>query len=272
MTAVLGYAGHMTSTEHDASPRLWGRGFAGLMVTQVAGAANDNLLKAILMVAVVQGSTVWPNLLGEGGTGWVNFMLTAPFVVLLGYAGQISDKYSKNRVVVATRIIEIPIAVLALIGFMFDMPYLVIIAFILLCSESAFFSPSKYGVIQEYVGTSNLSKANGLINGSTNVAIIAGSAVGPLLLQKGMVWAGVILVVMAVIGCASSLVMSYVPPVHPTLPWSWNPFRSYLESIRSMRSTGRNEHGRSSLWYGVLAWSIFFMIAIVVIAIVPEYK
>ena len=262
----------MSVHAHGAPKKLWGRGFAGLMVTQIAGAANDNLLKAILMVAVVQGSTVWPNLLGDGGTGWVNFMLTAPFVILLGYAGQVSDKYSKNRVVVATRIAEIPIAVLALIGFMYDMPYLVIAAFILLCSESAFFSPSKYGVIQEYVGTGNLSKANGLINGSTNVAIIAGSAVGPLLLQRGMVWAGVILVVMAVIGCASSLVMSYVPPVNPNLRWSWNPFRSYMESIRSMRSTGCNERGRSSLWCGVLAWSTFFMLAIVIIAIVPEYK
>ena len=266
------YALRMTAIEHTAPQKLWGRGFAGLMVTQIAGAANDNLLKAILMVAVVQGSTVWPNLLGDGGTGWVNFMLTAPFVVLLGYAGQISDKYSKNRVVVATRIIEIPIAILALIGFVWNMPYVVIAAFILLCSESAFFSPSKYGVIQEYVGTGNLSKANGLINGSTNVAIIAGSAIGPLLLQKGMMWAGVILVIMAVIGCASSLVMSYVPPVNPTLRWSWNPFKSYIESIRSMRSTGCNEQGRSSLWYGVLAWSVFFMIAIVIIAIVPEYK
>ena len=75
----------MSVYAHGAPKKLWGRGFAGLMVTQIAGAANDNLLKAILMVAVVQGSTVWPNLLGDGGTGWVNFMLTAPFVILLGY-------------------------------------------------------------------------------------------------------------------------------------------------------------------------------------------
>ena len=253
------------------SDRLWNRGFTGLMLTQVFGAGNDNLLKAILLVAVASGG-LWEGILGPGGTGWVSFMLSAPFVVLLGYAGQLSDRYSKNRVVVCTRIAEVPIAVLACVGFYLDNPWLVIVAFLLLASESAFFSPSKYGVIREYTGVDQLSRANGLLNASTNVAIIAGMVAGGFLLEKGLGWAGAVLVVLAIAGLVSSLMMPRVPAVNPNLPWTWNPFKSYLQSIRSMRMTARDERGRSALWLGVLAWAIFFMIAIVLLAIVPEYR
>ena len=264
MTAV-------SPTPGSEPSRLWNRGFLALMATQVAGATNDNLLKAILLTAVA-ATGAWEGVLGPGGTGWVSFMLTAPFVILLGYAGQLADRLPKNRITVATRLAEVPIACLALVGFMLDSPWIVIVAFILLSSESAFFSPSKYGVITEYVGRAQLSRANGAINGSTNVAIIGGSALGGYLLQTGMMWAGIVLVAMAVAGLLSSLFMPYTPPVHPSLKWSWNPLRSYLESVRSMRATACDKNGRSALWIAVLAWASFFMIAILVLAVVPEYK
>ena len=264
MTAV-------SQTPGSEPSRLWNRGFLALMATQVAGATNDNLLKAILLTAVT-ASGVWEGVLGPGGTGWVSFMLTAPFVILLGYAGQLADRLPKNRVTIATRLAEVPIAALALIGFMLDSPWIVIVAFLLLSSESAFFSPSKYGVIKEYVGEAQLSRANGAINGSTNVAIIGGSALGGYLLQTGMMWAGVVLVAMAVIGLVASLFMPYTAPVNPGLPWSWDPTKSYRASIQSMRATACDKHGRSALWIAVLAWASFFMIAILVLAVVPEYK
>jgi MFS family permease len=264
MTAV-------SQTPGSEPSRLWNRGFLALMATQVAGATNDNLLKAILLTAVA-ASGVWEGVLGPGGTGWVSFMLTAPFVILLGYAGQLADRLPKNRITVATRLAEVPIAALALIGFMLDSPWIVIVAFLLLSSESAFFSPSKYGVIKEYVGESQLSRANGVINGSTNVAIIGGSVLGGYLLQTGMMWAGVVLVAMAVAGLVASLFMPYTAPVNPGLPWSWDPTKSYRASIQSMRATACDEHGRSALWIAVLAWASFFMIAILVLAVVPEYK
>ncbi|MCH2161618.1 MAG: MFS transporter [Phycisphaerales bacterium] len=251
--------------------RLWNRGFTGLMLTQVCGATNDNLLKSILLLAFATGGT-WAGTLGKGGPGWVSFMLSAPFVVLLGYAGQLSDRYPKNRMVVITRIAEVPIAVLACVGFIFNLPWVVIVAFLLLASESAFFSPSKYGVIREYTGVDELSRANGLLNASTNVAVIVGMVGGGYLLMLGERWVGFPLVLMAILGLCSSLLMPPVPAVNPGLKWTWNPFKSYLQSIRSIRSTAQDSRGRSSLWIGVLAWAMFYMIAIVVVAIIPEYQ
>lgn len=242
------------------------------MITQVAGATNDNLLKAIMMVTFATGAQ-WGGVLGEkGGTAWVNLMLTLPFVLLLGYAGQLADRQSKSRVVVATRIAEVPIAFLAFFGFYFSSPWVVIVAFILLASESAFFSPSKYGVIYEYVGKPQLSRANGLISGSTNVAIIAGTGLGGYFFEWWPNWVGLVLVAMALVGLGSSLMMSYVPPVNPELKWTWNPFSGYIHGIRSMRATAKDSHGRSTLWAAVLIWAAFFMVAIVVLAIVPEYQ
>ena len=251
--------------------RLWNRGFTGLMITQVAGATNDNLLKTIMMVAFA-ASGMWEGVLGKGGTGWVGLMLTLPFVFLLGFAGQLADRYPKNRIVVATRIAELPIAILAFFGFYFNSPWIVIVAFILLASESAFFSPSKYGVIYEYVGKSQLSRANGLITASTNIAIVAGTGLGGFFLEWWEQWVGVVLILMALLGLFSSLFMTHVKPVNPELKWSWNPFISYIYGIRSMRSTSKDQHGRSILWTTVLIWAMFWMVAIVVLVIVPEYK
>ena len=45
--------------------------------------------------------------------------------------------------IIATRIAEVPIAVLGLVGFWLDSPWLVILSFVLLASESAFFGPAK---------------------------------------------------------------------------------------------------------------------------------
>ena len=285
-----GYAAHMSemtsesenrsadvkataASESEEGVRLWNRGFIGLMVTQISGATNDNLLKAILLVVMVDSTRPeWFELMGPGSTGWISFAFSAPFVLLLGYAGQIADRYPKNRVVVATRIAEVPIAILAMVGFMLNSPWLVIAAFLLLSTESAFFSPSKYGVIREYVGRAELSRANGFINGTTNIAIIAGTAIGGYLLTVGMGGAGLVLVIMALIGLVSSWLMPYTPAINPTLRLSLNPFQSYIAGIRSMREVAHDHKGRSVLWTSVLAWAAFFMFAIVLLNIIPQYK
>jgi acyl-[acyl-carrier-protein]-phospholipid O-acyltransferase/long-chain-fatty-acid--[acyl-carrier-protein] ligase len=77
---------------------------------------------------------------------------------------------------------------------------------------------------------------------------------------------------MALVGFGSSLMMPYVPPVNPELKWTWNPFASYIHGIRSMRATSKDSRGRSVLWTAVLIWAAFWMVAIVVLAIVPEYQ
>ena len=242
---------------------LWNRNFVGLMVTQFSGATNDNILKAVLLMAVATGG-MWDGMLGDGGAGIVNQFLTIPFVLLLGYAGQLADRVAKHRQIIATRIAEVPIALLALVGFWMGNAWIVMVAFILLASESAFFGPAKYGCVPEIVDQEKVNRANGFMTLATNIGILLGVGIGGPLLQYFPDMVGVVLVGMAIIGLSSSLLMRGLKPIAPGTPFQWTPYGPYLDTLRLVRGT--------MLWDTMLVWSWFYAAAIVVLAILPEYK
>ena len=47
---------------------IFKRGFAALIATQFFGAANDNILKYVLIFMLANG--LWQGALGAGGQGW----------------------------------------------------------------------------------------------------------------------------------------------------------------------------------------------------------
>ena len=160
--------------------RLVTSGFVSLLSVSFLEAANDNLLKQILMLMVVTGG-LWANQLGDGTQGIISLVLSVPFIFLSGYAGLIADKYSKQRVIFWVKVAEVPIAICALIGLLLGSFWLSVVALLCLGIHSTFLGPAKYGVIPDLVGNHRLSQANGFINALTNVAVILGSlAAGPL--------------------------------------------------------------------------------------------
>ena len=160
--------------------RLFSKGFISLIAVSFFGAANDNILKQILTLMVVGGG-LWANRLGAGTQGIISLVLTIPFIILSGYAGQIADKFSKQQVILWVKIAEIPIVLIALLGLLLGSFWLSLFALLLLAVQSSFYGPAKFGVIPEVVDSHRLSQANGLINAISNVAVILGSmAAGPL--------------------------------------------------------------------------------------------
>ena len=174
-----------TMPESEAEPsekdtRLFTNGFVSLLGVSFFGAANDNILKQILMLMVVGGG-VWVNILGLGTQGYISLVLTIPFVFLSGYAGQLADKFSKRDIILWVKIAEIPIASFALLGLYLGSFWMSLFALLLFAIQSSFYGPAKFGIIPEVVKSHQLSQANGLINAISNVAIILGSMVaGPL--------------------------------------------------------------------------------------------
>ena len=257
--------------------RLFNRSFLALMSTQFLGAANDNVLKQVLVFMIATG--IWSGSLAEGGLGDGGqsipaLFLTLPFIFLSGFAGQLADRYSKRSVMLAVKIAEIPIAVVALIGLCTQSLWITLGALLLLSVQSSFFGPAKYGVLPEIVGDQALSQANGLLNMSTNVAIILGSlAAGPLCALydpdpasgvSPLLWApGVALVVVAVLGLVSILTMPALPAANPALKPKFDVFATYRESIKGMGPV---------LLTVAIAWSGFYMIGMIALLILPEYE
>jgi MFS family permease len=155
------------------------RGFVSLLGVSFFGAANDNILKQVLTFMVATG--IWAGSLGEGSQGIVGLCLTVPFILLSGYGGQLSDKFSKRTVILWVKIAEVPIAITACVGLAFGNLWLSLGGLLLLAIQSSFYGPAKFGVIPDLVDDQRLSQANGLINMLTNIAVILGSlAAGPL--------------------------------------------------------------------------------------------
>ena len=164
----------MTDLKIDSQKSLLSRGFISLLGASFFGAANDNILKQFLMLMVVTGG-VWANCWGPGTQGYVFLVLTIPFVLLSGFAGQLADKFSKRNVMLLVKIAEIPIALTALAGLVLQSFWFSLIALLMFAIQSSFFGPAKFGIIPALVTNNQLSKANGLLNAVTNLAIILGS-------------------------------------------------------------------------------------------------
>ncbi len=154
---------------------LFKRGFLSLVMAQFFGAMNDNILKAVLIFMVINGA--WVGVLGDSGSSIVTFCFTIPFIFLSGFAGQVSDRYSKRTVTWWVKSVEIPIALVAGYGFYTQNLWITLFALIALTCQSAFFGPAKYGMIAELVDDSDLSRANGSINMLTNLSVIIGTLI-----------------------------------------------------------------------------------------------
>ena len=255
--------------------KLLDRGFLSLITTQFFGAANDNILKGVLIYMVIDGA--WGGQLGSGGQGIVSVCFTVPFIILSGYAGQFADRNSKRYVSVMVKVLEIPIALLALVGFALGNLWITLLALIALTCQSAFFGPAKYGMIPELLPSGDLSRANGIINMMTNLAVLAGTlaagmiadAYSPLpdaesVTGDGMLWLpGAVMLVVAVAGLVAVMFLPLLPAGNRTLKYDRNPFATYVSVIREMFGT--------PIMMVMFAWGYFYFLAGLALLILPEY-
>ena len=260
---------HMLSELKQQAPPNTRRGLTALLIAQFMGAANDNILKTLLGFAVVRG--MWEGKLGEGGQGLIALCLFVPFVLFSGWAGPIADRYSKRSISVLMKWIEIPLAIAAGVGFITADFWLAAIAMLLLATQSTFFSPAKYGMIPEIVPEVNVSRANGILNMTTNVAIITGMLIAGIVsdqLQNKSdsiidVWLpGFVLTGVAVTGLVAVVWLPTLKSMEPHTRLPANPFGTYI-------STGR-EMCKTPLIRVAIAWALFYLLATIVLLLVTE--
>ena len=258
--------------EQAVKSELFNRGFLSLIVTQFWGAANDNILKGVLIYMVIDGA--WAGRLGAGGQGIVSICFTLPFIILSGYAGQFADRNSKRYVSVLVKLVELPIALVALVGFWSGNLWITLSALIALTCQSAFFGPAKYGMIPELVESRELSRANGTINMMTNLAVIIGTlAAGkiadlycplPGANAPPMLWLpGTVMMLVAIAGLAAVLFLPRMEPGDRKLQYDLNPLATYIRALREM--------ARTPLLMVMFAWGYFYFLAGLALLIIPEY-
>ena len=154
--------------------------FVAYLISLFLGAFNDNAYKTVVMLIA----------LSQFDTGYVDFyfigaqlVFILPYLLFAGYAGYLADIYSKTKVFIATKFLEV-IIMLFILYFLptVNKPALIGILF-LLSAQSMFFSPAKYGILPEIFDETEISRANGLLELATFVSIILGTAFGGVLMQ-----------------------------------------------------------------------------------------
>jgi len=242
--------------------------FWGMTATQFLGAFNDNVFKQLVLL-IGADYAIHFQLKGDPYQSTALAVFAIPFVLLSGIAGWLADRISKRTVVVGAKVAEIGIMFAGLLAFLSGTMYshtLIVALMIvlgLMSVHSAFFGPSKYGILPELFADHDLPQANGIIQMTTFLAIIFGAAVcgasKDYLQEAGIgLWvvsAGSML--LAVLGTLTSLLVRRTPVARPDLRLSAAAFgvdRSTLQMVRSQRTIFQVLIVSSLFWFlgGVL--------------------
>lgn len=209
----------------DSTAGLWkDRVFGGLLVTQFLGAFNDNYFKQMVLLKCVALSQA-------GGSNLQALALAAfalPFVFLSGFAGFLSDRLSKRTMIVWCKVGEIVVMVASLLALLAgDTPkqqvQLLILVLALMAAQSAFFGPSKYGILPELFSGRRLLPVNGAIQMTTFLAIIFGTALAGFALDRlgDALWMfSAVAIGIAVVGTLTALLISPTPVAKPDLKFA----------------------------------------------------
>jgi acyl-[acyl-carrier-protein]-phospholipid O-acyltransferase/long-chain-fatty-acid--[acyl-carrier-protein] ligase len=196
--------------------------FWGMTATQFLGAFNDNLFKQVVLLLCIDFAR-------EQGTRdyqpYAQELFALPFVLFSGFAGYLSDRFSKRRIVVTCKVAEIGIVMLGTWALSSGSLAAVFAVLFLLGTHSAFFGPSKFGILPELVRERDLPAANGIFLMTTFVGIIAGTALAGSL--KGYVHENITFVLMAyvavaVTGLLTSQLIRVTPAAQPGLEFEWS--------------------------------------------------
>ena len=203
--------------------------FEAFLWTQFLGAFNDNLYKMIVSLVAVRAAS-------QAGCGsylaLAGAVFVLPFLLFAGYAGQLADRYSKSCVLQVTKSLEI-ITMLVGIGALVSgrIEFLLVVLF-LLATQANFFSPAKYGFLPETITERGISRANGLLELTTFIAIVIGTSFGTFLYstwKDAPVLMGSTLLGIAIVGTLASLFIQKVPASGSREPFHLNPFHEIVE-------------------------------------------
>jgi len=209
------------------------KSYRSLVGAQFFGAFNDNLFKQLILFLAAR--TLFP---GQDKQGLAFAVFAAPFILFSGFAGDLSERLSKRSIIVRMKVAEIAVMGAGVWALQAQSWNLLLGVLFVMGLQSAFFGPSKYGVIPEIVREGEMLRANGLIAMTTFLGVLLGQALaGPLLdsFSDQMWMTGAACVLFAIVGTLIARGMAPLPPTRPDLPVGPGSFVSVFSTIGELR-------------------------------------
>ncbi len=241
-------------------------GFLALIATQFQGAFSGNALKWLVSFLVLE-SAVTREQRDFLFVLVVPLVFAVPFLAFSIPGGYFADRFSKRRVTVWTKVLEVLTMGFATFALWQNRLELAALALFFVCAQEAIFGPSKYALMPELLPTTRLSWGNGVIELWTLLAAIGGTLTGGFLahtFRGRQEWSGFILIGLAVAGLLASLGISKVPAADPSRKFRWNWPKEFFAEIGRMRQD-------AILWVAVIANTFFWFLGAILLLNIVLY-
>jgi LPLT family lysophospholipid transporter-like MFS transporter len=225
-----------------------------LLLAQFLSALADNaVLIAAIAVAKNGGMPGLVPLLQEA------FVL--PFIVLAPFAGPLADGFSKSRVMLGANLLKLAGAIGMALGVN------PLAAYGLIGIGATLYSPAKYGILAQMFAPERLVRANGMLEGSTIVAILLGVLVGGWLADHSLAMAFGGVMACYAVATAANLLIPRLPAENPHA--SFGPAPMVRRFWTALRTLYVNDDARFSLLGTSVFWGSGTTLRLVLFAWVP---
>ena len=225
-----------------------------VLLAQFFSAFGDNAL-LITAIALVKS---------EGRAEWIPLLqacFVIPFILLAPFVGALADAFPKGRVMLLANGLKLAGAAALTAGLN------PLVCYGAAGVGAAAYSPAKYGILSQLFGPEKLVKANGMLEGSTIVAILLGVVVGGWLADQSLAHAFAGVMGMYALAAAINLLIPRLPPEHPLD--RFDAAGLLREFIVSVKSLWRNNDARFSLIGTSLFWGTGSTLRLALFAWVP---
>lgn len=242
-------------------------------------AFNDIGLKTLLYDAVQKALPPGPQLVMYQSL--LQALVLIPFVAFFTPAGFFSDKFAKDKVIRWCTFLAIPLAVALVVAFHLANWHMAFWLLLIIATQAALYSPSKYGFVKEIVGSHNLASANAVIQGLTIVAILLSTFLfsiafehnyipgtkdlGQILLQNR--WVSWIILAGFALEWALAFRVPRIGKTDANLKFSWGKYASTGYLRENLADAWNNVTIRQS----IIGLSVFFAVNQVLIANLGSY-
>lgn len=225
-----------------------------VLLAQFFSAFGDNAL-LITAIALVKA---------EGHPGWIPLLqafFVIPFILLAPFVGALADAFPKGRVMLFANGLKLVGASSMAAG----LPPL--LCYGMAGIGAAAYSPAKYGILSQLFGPDKLVKANGMLEGSTIVAILLGVLVGGWLADQSLTWAFTGVIGVYALAALINLLIPRLPPEHALDRFDFSGLlRQFMDSLRTL---WQNSDTRFSLLGTSLFWGTGSTLRLILFAWVP---
>lgn len=178
-----------------------------LFLLNFVGVLNDNFMKhCIIFVSV---GWVMPEWMTQSQLiAAVSAALVLPYLLFSPYSGEIAERFEKQKIVRLMKMLELPIVVLAGVGFWMESVWVVLLAVLLMGMQSCLYSPAKYGLIRDVEGEKGVAFGSGMFEMMAFLGILIGTVLAAYLSDHYAWWmVALVMVVLALVGFGLSKIL-----------------------------------------------------------------